>query len=315
MVARKSPPIAPPTIKRAMEVESLCRWAFREELPKRQTSSAEGIWRDMEISGPYGQIDNGSAMQRYDFGMPHRDAELIERAVVALPLVVIDWDESLDAIMGDLAGLVAISDVKAPRTEGRATSAGWTTGRGKDTLRRVLDGPRDVIMVGSVQTSALVQSHASQGTRPSWYPQRPKCYQTPSRDPSRPMLVGECRGKDLYSTGSHNPLSWYIKIDRMLNNRFITPLMIAQARADYIGWWRGLSMLAESLELHDHVALPPAAERLPWFDAERAAWLFGHPKPPKLPTLPLKPGRPMAGRTRGQAEDVAKRTPGRIVEQ
>lgn len=299
MTAAKSPPIAPH--KLAVEIESLLRWAFREELPKRQISSAEGIWRDMEISGPFGQVDSGSSgAQRYPHhGLPHRDAIAIEAAVLELPLVEIDWNESLDAIMGDLTSLMQINDLKAP-LQPRPTASSWNE-KAFLPRERTINHSRDVIMDGSVQTAALIQSHASQGTRPKWFPDQPTCHPTPSRDPSKAMLVGQRGGRNLYSIGSHCPLTWRP-----------SPIAVAQHRADYIGWWRGLSMLAEALELDDHAALPPLAPQLPWFDAEAKPWVYGDPAPRRMGALPLKPQREMAGRTRGQGEDV-RRTPGRRV--
>lgn len=296
-----------PLVRREVEVESLLRWCFRDELPKRQLSSAEGIWRDIAI-GRGGLIGNGeSSAQRYaSFGLPHPDADLIESAVSDLPLMVIDWEESLPAIMGDLAGLITVSDLRREQEErGRITQSSWPSKTYSKTERRAqaTNRPRDVIFVGSIDIGALVTSHARQGTRPRWYSEPVACHQTPARnDPSKTMIIGESWGRDRYSTGACCPLTWRPSL-----------LTVATGRADYLAWWRGLAMLAESLVLGEHTALPPAAQRLPWFDSAPDVSFYAQRSPPKMATLPMKPQRATAGRTRGQGEDVAKRSPGRRV--
>lgn len=297
-----------PLVRREVEVEALLRWCFRDELPKRQLSSAEGIWCGIAI-GRGGLIGNGdSSAQCYaSFGLPHPDADLIESAVSDLPLMVIDWEESLPEIMGDLAGLLTVSDLRREQEErGRITQSSWPAKTYSKTERRAqaTNRPRDVIFVGSIDIGALVTSHARQGTRPRWYSEPVACYPTPSRnDPGRTAIVGECRGRNIYSTGSCCPLTWRPSL-----------LTIATARADYLAWWRGLAMLAESLVLGEHTALPPAVQRLPWFDSAPEVSCYAQSSPPKMATLPMKPQRETAGRTRGQGEDVAKRYPGRRVE-
>ncbi len=297
----------PPRIKAEVEIQALLEWTFRTELPKRQISSAEGIWRDVAIGAAGIGGDGGSAQRYPHHGLPHDDALLIEAAVAGLPMWMCDWSESLPDIMGDLAGLLTVNDLRREQEErGRITQSSWPAkayakagGRAQAT-----NTPRDVILVGSIDIEALVVSHARQGTRPDWCAGGPTCHSTPSRnDPSRAMITGECRGRNLYATGSCCPLSWRP-----------SPLTIATARADYLAWWRGLVMLADTLELNEHAALPPAAPQLPWFDAEPSVSLYGQRSPPKMRTLPLKPQRKTAGPTRGQAEDVPRRHRGRRVE-
>lgn len=308
MLTTASKQITAPRVKREVEIEALLRWCFRDELPKRQLSSAEGIWRDIAI-GRGGLIGNGeSSAQRYaSFGLPHPDADLIESAVSDLPMMVIDWDESLPAIMGDLAGLLTVNDLRREQEErGHITHSSWPSKTYSKTERRAqaVNRPRDVIFAGSIDIGALVTSHARQGTRPRWYSGPVACHQTPARnDPSKTMIIGESWGRDRYSTGACCPLTWRPSL-----------LTVATARADYLAWWRGLAMLAEMLVLDEHTALPPAAERLPWFDGEPEVSLYAQASPPKYGTLPLKPQRLAAGPTRGQGEDIPKRYRGRRVE-
>jgi hypothetical protein len=313
--ATKSPTKAP-IVKRPMEISALLCWAYREELPKRQISSAEGIWRDMDLGAGGMGGDHGCAQRYPHHGLPHDDALLIEDAVSDLPLMTIDWAESLDAIMGDLAGLITVNDLCREQAErGRVTQSSWPSKTYSKTQRRAqaVNKPRDVILVGSIDMGALVTSHARQGTRPRWHNEPVTCHKMPSKNNANlPAIIGECRGKDLYATGSCCPLRWGIPGDKW-GDVLVSLLTIATARADYLAWWRGLAMLAESLVLGAHVALPPAPPQLPWFDAEPAVSLFGMLAPPKLATLPMKPQRETAGRTRGQAEDVKDGRGRRVV--
>lgn len=296
-------------VKAEVEIQALLEWCFRQELPKRQISSAEGIWRDMDVGAGGMGGDHGGAQRYPHHGLPHDDALLIEQAVADLPLWMCDWAESLPAIMGDLAGLLTVNDLRREQEErGRITQSSWPAKTYSKTERRAqaVNKPRDVIFVGSIDVEALVVSHARQGTRPRWYPDGLTCHPTPSRnDPSRTMIVGECRGRNLYSTGSCCPLTWRP-----------SPLTIATARADYLAWWYGLRVLAETLMLKEHAVMPidgKTLPQLPWFYPPKKVSRYGHPSPPKMATLPLKPQRKMAGPTRGQGEDVPRRHHGRNI--
>lgn len=275
------------TTRRRVEVEKLVQWAYRDELPKRHTSSAEGSWDRLAQFGSLGGMDPGhGAAQRYPhFGLPHPDAEAIEKAVGALPDLVIDWPESTEAILGDLASLVAINQLQRPQgAPGRLTTSGWTdhkTGRWRVAENR----PRDVLLLGKLNTAALVTMHAAQGTRPDWADEHPQpTYIQADRSPTgTPALIGECRGRDLYATGSYCPVCWEP-----------SPVSIAQLRADYWCWFRGLEMLAESLELAAHVVLPPSAPPQPWLDsATEPGLIFAVGESTGKP-LPLKPQRKLA---------------------
>jgi len=97
-----------------IDIETLLHWAYRDELSKRQTSSAEGIWDRILEDGQRGGIDPGhGAAQRYShFGLPDPDAELIEKAVSSLEDLVIDWQQSFHAIAAELSGLISINDIE-----------------------------------------------------------------------------------------------------------------------------------------------------------------------------------------------------------
>ena len=101
--------------------------------------------------------------------------------------------------------------------------------------------------------SPLVIGHASAGTRPHWYPNPIRVL--PIRDGSRVRIIGECKGRDRYTLGSHCPL------------RFDPPLAtVAHARAEYAVWFGALVHLVVVLSgrLGAHVATYPQASPKPW---------------------------------------------------
>lgn len=252
--------------KKSLDIEKLLQWAYCDELIKRASSSAEGIWDHMEEWAQRGGIDVGhGAAQRYPhFGLPHPDAEKIEIAVGKLQPMIIDWQASAAAVMGDLLALF-----KA----------------------------RDILLVRPLHTAALVTSNAVQKRRPDWQEERPRPHRVPAeRGKPMPKLVGECKGKDRYTTGSYCPLQWDP-----------TAMDVAAVRAAYVCWHHGLTLLAETLELVDYVALPPAAPALPWLDQSEPAmrvWRVGERDRSERP-LPLKPERPRAGPRMGRAKPIA----------
>jgi len=241
-------------VKQSVEVEKLLHWAYGDELSKRTTSSAEGIWDHIEEWGQRGGIDPGhGAAQRYPhFGLPHPDAYKIEIAVTALPNLVLDWAASSDAILGGMAALLQ---------------------------------SRDVLLVRTLRTSALVTMHAKMNSRPDWREEPPRpCRIQAERGRNRPKIIGECKGRDRYTIGSYCPLQWEP-----------SPISIAELRADYACWHRGLTTLAQTLELDEHIALPPTAPALPWAgekDPPRRIFYIGERA--QAQTLPLNPQRPLA---------------------
>jgi hypothetical protein len=245
MMPRKKP-------KRALDIEKLLHWAYRDELSKRHTSSAEGIWDRVKENAQRGGVDPGhGAAQRYPhFGLPHPDAEAIEKAVSALPDLILDWSASCDALVGDMGGII---------------------------------GKRDILMVRSLRTAALVTMHAGMGTRPDWCAETPKPGPVASKqDPSRPALIGECRGRNLYTAGSYCPIEYDP-----------SPLSIAVDRAEYCAWHRGLVTLATALDLEDHIALSPGAPEMPWRgerEAPQKIWAVGE-RPRQERFYPLNPAR------------------------
>lgn len=285
-----------------MDIEMLLRWAFRDELSKRAVSAAEGIWDRIQDNQHHGGVDRShhGAGQRYaHFGLPHPDAERIERAVTGLQELVIEWDQSIDFIAGDLGGLITINDVAPSTAPKRVPKVGWGKagdralkgmfGAGNEKIHH--DRPRDVLLVGGIRTDVLVASHAIRGNRPDWYEEQPQPKRMHAATSGNVKVVGECRGKDLYTVGSYCPLRYEP-----------SPMMVVQSRADYAAWHRGLVVLSETLVLDKFVVLPPKASATPWFDSDEQEQVSrvipvmpnGRNSVAAYGTLPLKPLRPRA---------------------
>lgn len=294
-------------MKTEIDIETLLLWAFRDELSKRQTSAAEGLWDNIQDSGQRGGIEidsGGGGAQRYAYiGLPDPDALLIEKAVAGLEDLVIDWPKSFDTIAADLSGLISVNSMtgscwqEQPRpTKGRWGPAGdkalkaWFGPAGAKPMR-YRDRPRDVLLVGGLRTAVLVTTHAVKGTRPDWFAESPTPSPTPALKGTNPMIVGECRARNLYTAGSYCPLQWSP-----------SPLSILDSRGDYVAWHHGLTTLARTVQLEKFTLLPPKAPQTPWlvdsFEAARAVRSVV-PTPSNRAsdwgTLPLKPHRDRKG--------------------
>jgi len=243
--------------KTLIDIEKLLIWAYRDELSKLQTSSAEGIWDDIANYGLHGiapQTGDFGAAQRYaHFGLPHPDAVVVGQAVTALPDLVIDWTKQAAVILGDLLPL-------------------WLA--------------RDVLPVRSLRTSALIIMCARMDCRPDWREDNPRPHFVPQpKDASRPSIVGECKGRHRYTAGSYCPLQWVP-----------SPVTIAMSRAEYVAWHYGLTTLARTLALRDHQAVVPGAPDAPWSLEDRAGCVIHEGVATGVAgKLPLKPVRPLAG--------------------
>jgi hypothetical protein len=98
-------------LKTSVDIEKLLQWAYLDELPKRQILSTEGVWDRLQQYGSLGGINpdpggSGNAQRYAQFGLPHPDAEEIERAVGALGQASIE--DNYDVIVGELAALVTV---------------------------------------------------------------------------------------------------------------------------------------------------------------------------------------------------------------
>jgi hypothetical protein len=242
-------------VKQSVPVDKLSCWAF-EELQKRYTSSAEGMRWDNLGFGPI-QTGRGGGGQRYDFGIPHKDAETIEAAVDALDDCQIDWETHHTAIMGPFDALFMA---------------------------------HDVLLTETIKPSALIRYHGIMKTRPAWgrdYEPFPSRVQ-PARGPSgAAAIVGECRGRDLYSTGAYCPIKWCPSV-----------IELARQRANYVGWHDGLGRLCMalrgSLEAFDATAPEVAPE--PWNRTDAPRRVLSDLITRPLTRLPDHWPRPMATR-------------------
>jgi hypothetical protein len=243
-------------VKRAIDIERLLTWAYREELVKRTTSSAEALWGrlgEWQSLGVAYDLDR-SVPQRYDLGVPDPDAELIEREAGQLKDAHVDWEREGWARLGSVAALIhPVTKQNAPAATRRAM-ASWSNRRGVK-VRVEVEPPRQVLLVRSQRTAALVIMHANIGTRPNWVNEQARPYPVPAERGTNPKIVGECRGRHRYVVGSYCPLRWEP-----------SPIWIAEQRAEYLAWWRGLDTLA--LMLGDRLArffpTRPAAPEMPW---------------------------------------------------
>jgi hypothetical protein len=102
---------------------------------------------------------------------------------------------------------------------------------------------------------------------------------------SHAKIIGICKGKNSYTSGSFCPLRWSP-----------SPVAILLARANYFAWHLALRRLADELDLAEHVALPPMAPPCPWGgQGEPIRWLIGPTRRRKQNPLPLRPQRQPAG--------------------
>ncbi len=253
--------------KTLTDIEKLLIWAYRDELSKLQTSSAEGIWDDIANYGLNGIApmtgDFGAAQRYSHFGLPHPDAVTLGQAVTQLPDLVIDWEGNAEFILGDLLPLFRVLDIPAR----------------------------------PLRTSALITMCARMDSRPNWREDNPRPHFVPQpKDAGRPSIVGECKGRHRYTAGSYCPLRW-----------FPSPVTIAMSRAEYVAWHHGLVTLARTLVLRDYQAVVPAAPDAPWRHEDRAGCVLEDGgRATYRAKLPLHPARPLAGPPLRRKRRIAK---------
>ena len=242
------------------DIEHVLRWAYRDELSKRAISSSDGIWDQLKFGTGRDSVQRtATAAQRYpQFGTPDPDAEIVEQHVTALPKVEIDWKARGRFIMGEFYGLL---DAHA------------------------------ILAIGLFNAHAWVIQHAWCATRPAWAMAAPRCYPTPAARGPGVMIVGSCRGHNLYSTGSYCPLRWEPPI-----------ISIAEARAEYVVWHDALLALARALKgkLERFHVTGPEASPNPWHvpDPEHTVLPSRHNSSGK--PLPLSYPRPRAQRSQSR---------------
>jgi hypothetical protein len=292
-------PVAP-ALKKPVPIDALLQWAYLDELPKRKTSSAEGIWDRLSQYGSLGGVNpdpgHGAAQRYPHFGLPHKDAEEIEKAVNKLADVAVDWSQDYDLLAGELAPLVSVNDMHAAALAHPAVPVA--------TLRPAPDGrgvvsvvSRDVLLVNTIRTEALVYTHAIRATAPQgWRVKEMHAVPTPAERSPLAKIIGICKGKNSYSSGSCCPLKWSP-----------SPIKIMLARANYLVWHRALVGLSAQLSLTEHLALPPEAPEAPWIDEGPVRWLIGPVVRRAVKPLPLAPARKQAGPPKRYPRDKGRR--------
>ena len=288
------------TIKQSFPIDHLLQWAYLHELPKRRISSAEGIWDRLAQYGSLGGINPdpspGGAQRYAQFGLPHPDAERIERAVEALQPVQTDWESYFGLLCHELAPLVTVNDLSSgwPTPAARARAADLV--RPPDGRGVSVHAPRDVLLVQTIPVSVLVHTHAIKGTRPNgWRTSEMRPIQTRAERGPLAKIIGVCKGKNSYSSGSYCPLQWQP-----------SPIGLVLARANYFAWWQGLAKLALEIQLAEYTPLPPSVSPAPWINEEAPGNIFAYP-PLRDRPLPLKPTRKLAGPPEQRKRDKGRK--------
>jgi hypothetical protein len=162
---------------RQVEIERLLQWTFCDQISKRAVRGVgqESSWGIVERHLRLGcSIDSsrsgGDAGDILSF--PDADALVVAREVENLSANVdVDWLESKQFLLGDLAGLAPYEQVL------------------------------------SFNEIALVIEHAQCGIPPGWNVGSPKIGPVILAN-GKPAVSGSRHGKDRYSAGSHCPLQW-----------------------------------------------------------------------------------------------------------
>lgn len=164
---------APTSPRHPLDIELILRWAYRDELPKRQPAGGQfsASWED------YGErIDNWSREPGFPvaLGPPHPDSLMVEREVNALAKVVPDWAAMRHALLPECADLLDDDDY---------------------VLRHLIVDPKP-----------LVAMHARMGTRPPWQAEPMRCARIQAGN-GRAKVVGRTDSRH-YGEGSYCPLDW-----------------------------------------------------------------------------------------------------------
>jgi len=249
-------------IRRALDIEQVLQWAYREELPK--TSAAPSSpWDRMMTAGALGTLVDESFSHEPGMppalGTPHPDALVVEERVQALSLVAeAEYNEELGlmpdlgfdlnelgAIQRALAGIVAT--VRLHARMGTRPHLTPPPKRCLPCLHPQSNKPMVLRWERQWQTTRWTQVLNDQG---SVIEERPALeYAVPYAVPSPAMRGG------VYKRGSYCPLRYDPE-----------PRVVLADRAEYIVWWAALDYLAVDLvgRLETIDPLPPAAAQRPW---------------------------------------------------
>jgi hypothetical protein len=160
-----------------VEIERLLRWTFCDQTSKRAVprygyqSAWAVIERHLRLGCSIDSSARGYALSEACL-IPDSDALVVAREVGKLnSKVVVDWPQSKEFLLGDLAGLA----------------------------------PHEQLL--SFDEIALVVEHAHSGVPPIWNVGFPKNRPIVLAN-GKPAVAGTRYGKNRYSTGAHCPLQW-----------------------------------------------------------------------------------------------------------
>ncbi|MDQ0472801.1 hypothetical protein [Labrys wisconsinensis] len=244
---------------KAIDIEQLVRWAYREELPKRDTVSS-GAGTSWMVTGVRGTGTGLPPPAHHQWmGEAHSDAIEVEAAVGRLRDLAMDWADLRRLTLGAAGGALRFRDKTLP--DGR-------------TVLHPLDA---CLATLSMRPAALIVMHGRAATRPH-------CTDIPRIKRLRHELNGKVKvwrvdpdtGEQLFyrhpKTGIMTAEAAYDSHQRMRKGAACpveyepTHAQVARDRAEYLIWLAGLEVLAADLvgRLANHDPLPPAAPRRPW---------------------------------------------------
>ena len=247
--------------KKAMLIEDALRWAYREELPKREFGGADGA------SWLATYVELGTRIDVNAFGVvpcavgsepPHPDAVKLWQAVQALDKLEIEADEGWNPIadLGDLGSLGRAAVAKAFAAETIVDAGG---------ARRF-----------KVKPSRLVVHFAMFGDRQEWRAEPPKCAVV-TEDGKAKWFRLQRRWVDTGRYADQNFGHWTeVEVSGVDKWRHALPdsyrkyyldpdpHMAIVARMEWQVWRSALDMLVEDVELDTVTLLPSALPQWPW---------------------------------------------------
>lgn len=271
--------------KRAVDIENLLVWAFREELPKGMPVSSTP-WATIERYAAAGcvRIDMSSGPPSDHLGHvpgePHPDAVLVGRAVAALAAEgprALGAAEDCRALLADMPGLA--------------------------------EGVMAHALAWSFNLASFVIGHAVMGTRPTWdvgFPQPRRVQGSRGGNPVVEWTTREGETVTGEPPGHRYPAWSEPRCPLVWDDP--SPRWVARQRAEYAVWHAALGLLVAQLEgtLADHEPIGPYAPAEPW--------LGGFVQPPKPRIFYVAPPQPKRAppdlRTRVMAQRSRKRSLG-----